>query len=112
MQDSITSFVNTIIFAVPVGFSIYSFTVGKFPTKGGIPRNYIVWGDRNVDTKMLSGNRARFLSVLFFLIFALFILAISNLNNLFGNIIFSNIVSIIIGVTIGMILCRKMISIK
>ena len=112
-MESIKLFIGVIIFSVPLGFSIFSFINGKFPVKStyfGFTGNYVVWGDRNVDPKLLSGKRARLLSVLFFLIFALFILALSNLNTLFGNVIITNIVSITIGVIIGIILCRKMIS--
>ena len=33
MPDSIKFFLSILIFAVPVGFAIYAFVVGKFPVK-------------------------------------------------------------------------------
>ena len=113
MPDSIKFFLSILIFAVPVGFAIYAFVVGKFPVKStyfGLTSNYVIWGNRNVDPKLLTKGRARFLSVLFLLIFGAIILALVTQSNLSGNTPLNDIVSISIGIIVGIILCRKMIS--
>ena len=112
MEDLIKFFLGILVFSVPVGFSIYSFIVGKLPVKStyfGFTGNYVVWGDQNVDPKQLSGRRARFFSIMFFLIFALIILALVSQSNVPGNTITSNLISIPLGLIGGGILCRKMI---
>ena len=113
MEDLIKFFLVILVFSVPVGFSIYSFIVGKFPVKStyfGFTGNYVVWGDKNVNPRQLSGKRARFLSIMFFLIFVLIILALVSQSNLPGNTIISNLISIPLGLIGGCILCRKMIA--
>ena len=113
MSDSIKFFLSILIFAVPVGFAIYAFIVGKFPVKStyfGSTGNYVVWGDQNVDPKLLTKGRARFLSILFLLIFGAIILALVSQSTLDGNAPLTDIISISIGIIVGIILCRKMIS--
>lgn len=113
MPDSIKFFLSILIFAVPVGFAIYAFVVGKFPAKStyfGFTGNYVVWGDRNVNPKQLVGMRARILAILFFLIFGAIILALVSQSNLPGNVMLNDIVSIVLGIIGGILLCRKMIS--
>ncbi len=103
-------FIAILVLSAQIGFSAYSFIVGKFPTTHIQYRNYILWGDDNVNPRLLIGKRARNVSISVFILFSLFTIALLGQNNLFGNIILTNLISILIGIIIGVQWCKKLIS--
>ncbi len=107
MEILIANFLFIIVFAVPIGLSLCAVVSGKFPTTQGRYTNYVVWGDKNIDTAILRGARARFVAIAFIVLFTLFIIAIADQNLLIVNVFVSNLISILIGLVVGAILYKK-----
>lgn len=106
MEILIANFLFITVFAVPIGYSVYAFIKGKFPiARPG--RNFVVWGDKNVDQGILKRNSARFVAIAFIVLFTLFIIATADQNILIVNALVSNLISILIGLAVGAILYKK-----
>lgn len=103
-------FIAILVLSAQIGFSAYSFMVGKFPTTHIRYRNYILWGDGNINPRLLIGKRAKHVSILVLLLVSLFTISLLGQNNLFGNIILTNLISISIGIIIGIFWSKNLIS--
>lgn len=101
MADKISFFITIAIFSVPISYCLFAFAKEKFPVVLSRYKNYIVWGDKSVNPRLLTGRRARMLSALFGGLFLLFILVLYKYNPLIFTTALSNLVSVLIGATIG-----------
>ncbi len=92
------------ILSVPIGFFVVTFVNGKLPVIGGGGyRNRVLFGDRNVNPTLLVGFRARMVGFSLGAISALIVFVLYVQNQIMVGQYFNSILSIVIGVVIGMI---------
>ncbi len=94
-MDEITIYIVLILISVPIGLSILAIVTGKFPVLGGVYKNLVVFGDKNVNPSLLKGLRARVLGITFGGLLTLFALSIYEYKDPVCS------VSIVIGLMIG-----------
>lgn len=100
----IQDFIIIGILSVPVGFFITAFVKSKLPAiGGGAYRNRVLFGDQNVNPKLLVGLRARIVGFLLGGIFILIIFVIYIQNQIMIEQYLNSILSILIGIVIGII---------
>ena len=86
-----------------IGFSVSVLVKGKFPAIGGIFKNYVVFGEKNVNPKLLVGSKARRLSFVLAVIFSLIVFVIYIQNQILREYSLVSISSIAIGIVAGII---------
>ncbi len=103
MLNVLIDFIIIGILSVPIGFFISAFVKGKLPAiGGGAYRNRLLFGDKSVNPSLLFGLRARVVGFLFGGIFALIVFVIYIQNEIMIDKYLNSILSIIIGIMIGM----------
>ncbi|MES3005590.1 MAG: hypothetical protein V4664_01435 [Patescibacteria group bacterium] len=96
MDINLTYLFEALILFSLLSFFLAAFIVGKLPARVGAGNNRVLWGDKSVNPKLLTGFRARTCSLLLIIIFSL--IALVALNK---NASLYNSVAMLIGATIG-----------
>src|SRR3989338_3260185 len=104
MQSILVDFLIIGILSIPIGFFITAFFKGKLPAiGGGAYRNRVLFGDRNLNPGLLVGLRACIVGFLLGGVFALIVFVMYIQNEIMIDQYSNSILSIVIGIAIGMI---------
>jgi hypothetical protein len=102
MIPPIAAFIFVTFFYALTSSYLICFVKGRLPTPGGLVQNYVIGkSNKPINPRLLTGTRARLLSLVFIILLIMLSLFLVDENTLIINSIYSNMISILAGLFLG-----------